>query len=251
MGLSPSTPSPVPPEPKRSALAPCSWDMGASSRGRRRWPPALPARRRQAPACGVVAVYAFSCLTRTETQRHCPLLVGHGRVVTGPKALAAGTAGPQAASPCAWACRRLHLLLPLQNRNAAPLPPARGAWARRHGAEGAGCRHCRPAGGKPLRVGLSPSTPSPASPEPKRSALAPCSWGMGASSRSRRRWLPALPARRRWLPALPARRRWPPALPAWHHPSTADTGARPALYASMPSMLPALPLKAMLYHLSP
>ena len=70
-----------------------------------------------------------------------------------------------------------------------------------------------------------------APPETQRSIHAPCSWGMDASSRSRRRWLPALPA--------------------WHHPSTADTGARPALYASMPSMLPALPLKAMLYHLSP
>ena len=73
-----------------------------------------------------------------------------------------------------------------------------------------------------------------APPETQRSIHAPCSWGMDASSRSRRRWPPALPA-----------------LPAWHHPSTADTGARPALYASMPSMLPALPLKAMLYHLSP
>ena len=49
----------------------------------------------------------------------------------------------QAADPCAWACRRL-LLLPLQpKRNAAPMPPARGAWARLHGAEGAGSQHCR------------------------------------------------------------------------------------------------------------
>ena len=55
----------------------------------------------------------------------------------------------------------------------------------------------------------------------------------------------------RWRAQTAAGPRAVPALPAWHHPSTADTGARPALYASMPSMLPALPLKAMLYHLSP
>ena len=49
----------------------------------------------------------------------------------------------QAAGSCSWACRRL-LLLPLQpKRNAAPMPPTRGAWARLHGAEGAGRRHCR------------------------------------------------------------------------------------------------------------
>ena len=49
----------------------------------------------------------------------------------------------QTAGPCSWACRRL-LLLPLQpKRNAAPMPPTRGAWARLHGAEGVGSRHCR------------------------------------------------------------------------------------------------------------
>ena len=39
--------------------------------------------------------------------------------------------------------------------------------------------------------------PLAAPTEPKRSAEAPCSWGLGASTRSRRRWPPALPARRR------------------------------------------------------
>ena len=36
---------------------------------------------------------------------------------------------------------------PHQKRKEASMPPARGAWMRRHGAEGAGrrhCRHCRP-----------------------------------------------------------------------------------------------------------
>ena len=50
----------------------------------------------------------------------------------------------QTAVPCSWACRRL-LPLPLHpNRNAARPPPARGAGARLHGAEGAGRRPCRP-----------------------------------------------------------------------------------------------------------
>ena len=56
------------------------------------------------------------------------------------------------------------------------------------------------AGGKPLLVGLPPSTRTAAPSETKRSAQAPCSWGLGASTRSRRHWPPAPPARR----ALPA-----------------------------------------------
>ena len=39
--------------------------------------------------------------------------------------------------------RRLLPPLPQPNRNVAPKPPARGAWVRRPGAEGAGSRHCR------------------------------------------------------------------------------------------------------------
>ena len=53
---------------------------------------------------------------------------------------------PQAASPCAWTCHRLFALLPHSERNKAPKPPARGAWARLPRAEGTGWRPCRPAG---------------------------------------------------------------------------------------------------------
>ena len=49
----------------------------------------------------------------------------------------------QAAGSCSWACRRLFPLPPHPNRNAARPPPARGAGARLHGAEGTGSRHCR------------------------------------------------------------------------------------------------------------
>ena len=53
---------------------------------------------------------------------------------------------PQAAGPCSWACRRLCPHRPTRNEKEAPMPPARGAWARRIRANGAGRRHCRPAG---------------------------------------------------------------------------------------------------------
>ena len=94
-------------------------------------------------------------------------------------------------------------------------------------------------GGRPLLVGLPPSAPSTAPPETQRSAHAPCSWGIGASIPSRRRWPPALPALLVGLPpsapspappetqrsahapcswgmgaSIPSQRRWPPALPA-------------------------------------
>ena len=49
---------------------------------------------------------------------------------------------PQAASPCSWACRRLRPLPPRKKRKEAPMPPTRGAWARRPRAEGAGRPHC-------------------------------------------------------------------------------------------------------------
>ena len=49
---------------------------------------------------------------------------------------------PQAASPCSWACRRLRPLSPRKKRKEAPMPPTRGAWARRPRAEGAGRPHC-------------------------------------------------------------------------------------------------------------
>ena len=53
---------------------------------------------------------------------------------------------PQAASPCSWTCRRLPAHSLHSERNEAPKPPARGAWAREYGAEGTGRRHCRPEG---------------------------------------------------------------------------------------------------------
>src|SRR5699024_7539826 len=53
---------------------------------------------------------------------------------------AASPNAPQAAGPCSWACRRLLPPPPHPNRNAARPPPARGAGARLHGAEGIGCR---------------------------------------------------------------------------------------------------------------
>ena len=43
---------------------------------------------------------------------------------------------PQAAGPCSWACRRLLCSTPQPERNAARPPPARGAGARQHGANG-------------------------------------------------------------------------------------------------------------------
>ena len=49
---------------------------------------------------------------------------------------------PQAAGPCSWACRRLRPLPPRKKRKEAPMPPTRGAWARRPRAEGAGRPHC-------------------------------------------------------------------------------------------------------------
>ena len=57
---------------------------------------------------------------------------------------------PQAASPCSWACRRQLPPPPHSERNAAPKPPAHGAWVREHGAKGTGRRPCRP----PLLMGL-------------------------------------------------------------------------------------------------
>ena len=80
---------------------------------------------------------------------------------------------PQADGPCSWAVRRVCALPPEQKRNEARPPPARGAVLRDQRAKGTGRRHCRP----------------------------PCSWGLGASTPSRRRWSPALPARRQQAPA--------------------------------------------------
>ena len=65
-------------------------------------------RRRQVPARGPAAVYSRCHPSRNETQRPCPLLVGHGRVCTEPKALEAGTAGwasGRASPPCSCGAR--------------------------------------------------------------------------------------------------------------------------------------------------
>ena len=84
---------------------------------------------------------------------------------------------PQAAGPCSWACRSLFPPPPHLERNEARPPPARGAGVRRIRANGTGCRHRRPAGGKSLLVDLPPCTRSAAEAETKRSKSAPCSWG--------------------------------------------------------------------------
>ena len=103
-------------------------------------PPTSPSpknrRRRQAPARGPAAVCALHRPTRNAKKHPCPLLVGHGCVASEPTALAAGTAGTQAAGPCSWVCRRLCPPPPHQKRKEAPMPPARGAWARQIRAEG-------------------------------------------------------------------------------------------------------------------
>ena len=123
----------------------------------------------------------------------------------------------QAAGLCSWgrcvsAWSRSIFRLPVPPKRRKGQAPARGAWAREYGAEGAGRRHCRPpcswggcvsawsrsilrlsvppqknaAGGRPLLVGLPPSTSTTAPSGTKQSAQAPCSWGLGASTRSRR-----------------------------------------------------------------
>ena len=83
-------------------------------------------RRRTAPAREPSAVCTLCRRNRNETQRPSPLLVGPGCVNTSPKALVAGTAGPQADGPCSWAVRRLFALPPHPKRNAERPPPARG-----------------------------------------------------------------------------------------------------------------------------
>ena len=87
-----------------------------------------------------------------------------------------------------------------------PRHPAHGVWVRRIRANGTGLRHCGPplmgwgcvciepkhpvppnaAGGKPLLVGLPPSTPTTAPFGTKRRTPAPCSWGGRSSTSSQR-----------------------------------------------------------------
>ena len=120
----------------------------------------------------------------------------------------------QAASPCAWACRRLRAAAPSGTNRSLSAPCS---WGRQ--ASTSSQRRCQPAlparralpapaqginplripfggrqpfprspvpnaaGGKPLRVGLSPSIPTTAPTGTKRRAQAPYSWGLGASDR--------------------------------------------------------------------
>ena len=123
--------------------------------------------------------------------------------------------------------RRLYAPAPRQKRTTAGPPPACGARLRQPGAKGTGCRHCSPAGGRPLLavnahrrpkalpVGLGRVNPEQrnrlpalplsardrASPETYRSRPAPCLWGKPALIRSQRHRLPALQSRRRQAPA--------------------------------------------------
>ena len=84
--------------------------------------------------------------------------------------------------------------------SAAPLPAGQTASPPHTGSApcpaGQGSVAQRAADGRPLLVGRPPSLPTAAPSETKRSAQAPCSWGLGASTRSRRHWPPAPPARR-------------------------------------------------------
>ena len=79
-----------------------------------------------------------------------------------------------------------------ENGNAARPPPFRGAPSQKRRP------FARPvpknaAGGRPLLVGLPPSARFTAPIGTKQSAQAPYSWGLGASTSSRRRWPAALP----------------------------------------------------------
>ena len=87
-------------------------------------------------------------------------------------------------------------LRPIRNETQHPSPPTRGAWVREHVAEDTGRRHCRPAGGRPLLVGLPPSIRSTAPFGTKRRTPAPCSWGGRSSTSSQRLWPSALPTTR-------------------------------------------------------
>ena len=104
------------------------------------------------------------------------LLVGQTGVYFEPTALAAGTAGP--AGSARTRSRDQSLENPfLGNGGRFPVAPVPNA-----------------AGGRPLLVGLPPSTRFTAPTGPKRRTPAPCSWGGRASIPSQRRCQPALPA---------------------------------------------------------
>ena len=121
-------------------------------------------RRRQAPARGLVAVCTHSSPKRNESQPVCPLLVGQTGVYSEPTALEAGTAGTAGSARTRSRVQTLENPF-LGNGNSFPQNAA---------------------GGRPLLVGRPPSTPAIAPTGTNRSAQAPYSWGLGASTSSRR-----------------------------------------------------------------
>ena len=129
--------------------------------------PRLPKRRRrQAPARGLAAVNSHHHPIRNEKKHPSPLLLGLGCV--NPAPTACGTAAPLLVG---WGCVCMEPKHPV-SQNAA--------------------------GGKPLLVGLPPSTPTTTPFGTKRRTPAPCSWGGRSSTSSQRHWQAALrPAGRR------------------------------------------------------
>ena len=107
-------------------------------------------RKRQAPARGPAAVNSRHRPIRNKPQHPSPLLMGLGCVNPAPTALAGGTA---ATLLVGWG------FVCMEPRRPVPQNAA---------------------GGKPLLVGLPPSTPATAPFGTKRSTQAPCSWGLGA-----------------------------------------------------------------------
>ena len=77
---------------------------------------------------------------------------------------------------------------PAASRKRRRRASARGAGVCLLGAEASSASPSpqNAAGGRPLLVGLPPSTSTTAPSGTKQSAQAPCSWGLGASTRSRR-----------------------------------------------------------------
>ena len=153
-----SFPSPAPPKKPPQATGPCSW----ACRRRIHKPPH--SERNEAPMPPAHGAWARLHGAKGSGRRHCrPLLVG-----LSPSARTAAPSEPKRSKPapcswgglacpsrrrlwpaalpppCSWACRRRIHKPPHSERNEAPMPPARGAWALLHGAEGSGWRHCRP-----------------------------------------------------------------------------------------------------------
>ena len=121
---------PVSPSPKcRRRTAPCSWAV------RRVCALSLNRERNEASRPPLVG---RACVTNATTA----LAVGT-RVNPGPKALSSGTAGPQAASPYSWTCRRLSPPSPHSGTKRRTPAPCSWAGVRRPRAEGTGRRHCR------------------------------------------------------------------------------------------------------------